>query len=344
MRLNRGKQRYPCLKHIKELKRRREIARRRKHGSIYSLKNRNRLHKGIVVKDKIVAPVDLRFIQNPSETLVFFNSLRNRNNISEYNKRRYIEISLYKVEKIDFATISILKSIFGEYSHLGVAIRGNYPKHVDCRKKMEESGFFKGMTDNRGGDILTLNPVGTYHKFEKAGGKLIDEHFEKIEKVSEEAYSHLYNSEGYFDELETILKEIAGNAVEWGRAYNREWQIGFFKSEGKVTITVTDLGKGIIDSLFISEKLKVIDFLFLRSKLDVLNRAFERKYGSFTQEPNRNRGLPMIKNFSDEKFLKNLYVCSNEAFIDFEKRSNSRLLNTNFERFNGTFYQWELSL
>ncbi len=340
-----NKKRYSSLKHKKELKRRKEINfRKNNRGTIYSTRTKVHLHRGVVVKDKIIAPKDLRFIQNPSHSLVFFNKLRNRNNISEYNRSRHIEISLYSVEQIDFATISILKSIFGEYGHLGVSIRGNYPKDTTCKQNLIDAGFFKDMTDRKGHDIITVKTDGDHHKFKKASGKIKHQQLQVIEKISEEAYEHLHGNAGYFDDLETVLKEIGGNAIQWGRAFNMEWQIGILKSNKKVTITVTDLGRGILDSLYISNKLKLIDWFFMHNRLDVIIRAFERKYGSYTQEPNRNLGLPMIKYFFDTNFLKNLYVCSNEAFVDFGNRGNSRLLKNDFERFNGTFYQWELSL
>jgi len=324
----------------KKNKRKKIISRKKKNGTHYPYGNNVKIQYDI--KAAIKAPANLEMINNPSETLMFFNRLRSKENISYYRGIRFIEISLKSLTEIDFATISILKSIFEEYNYLGIQIRGTFPEDVKCRDTLVEFGYFNNMVNVKGNPIIKVKTQGDHHKFEKAQGKIEEKELILFEKISEECYFYLNGHDGYYDEMETILKEIAGNAVEWGDAYNKQWQVGVFKKDKKVIVNVVDLGKGIIDSLVINEKLKFIDFWLLRNKLDILLGAFQRRYGSFTQEINRNRGLPMIKNLFEQGHIKNLIVCSNEGFINFATPSRNKALSSNFEKFNGTFYQWEI--
>lgn len=325
----------------KKIRRKRIILKRKSKGYLFSPKNSRSLYYDI--KPPIKCPNEITLGENPSKALVFFNQIRSRKNISIHKNHRFIQISLNKLHKIDFAAISVLKSIFEEFNYLGVEIRGTYPDDEDCKTKLVEFGFFNNMVNSGGSPIIKLKTKGDHHKFEKSQGVIKEKELILFEQISEECYLHLNREEGYYDEMITILKEIAGNAVEWGDAYNKQWQVGVLKTEGRVIINVVDLGKGIVDSLFISQKIKIIDILHLRTKLDVLIKAFDRRYGSFTQEINRNKGLPMIKKYYIDGNIKNLIVCSNEGYINFNENSKNKLLSSNFEKFNGTFYQWELT-
>lgn len=325
----------------KKIKRKKIIRNRKKKGYLFSTRN----FKALIydIKSAIKCPEEITLGRNPSNALGFFNQIRSRKNISRHKGSRFIEISLKNLLKIDFASISVLKSIFEEFNYLGVEIRGTYPDDINCKDRLAEFGFFNNMVNTVGSPIIKLKTKGDHHKFEKSQGMIKEKELILFDQISEECYLYLNGVEGYYDEMITILKEIAGNAVEWGDSYNKQWQIGVLKAEGKVIINIVDLGKGIVDSLFISQKIKIIDFFYLRSKLDVLIRAFDRRYGSFTQELNRNRGLPMIKKYYTDGQIKNLIVCSNEGYINFNDFSKNKLLSSNFEKFNGTFYQWELT-
>ena len=74
----------------------------------------------------------------------------------------------------------------------------------------------------------------------------------------------------------------------------------------------------------------------------MLEKAFDRKYGSVSQEINRNRGLPSIKKAFMENHIKNLIVCTNDVILHFNNYGKTIMLKDNFY-FQGTFYQWEIT-
>jgi hypothetical protein len=335
------KKNHPTPEHItqrKIFKRRRILKQRKKNGRLRS----NTLIKPILIREIIVAPKDFRFINNPEKCLFFFNKIRSKENHSVINGRLLYRISLSKVENIDFATLSILKSIFEESKFYGILFKGNYPKNIECKKFLIDSGFLNNLYGDDQKEIH-IRGNGAYFSFEKKQGILTVKDFENFEKISEDAYEHITKEKGFSDEIITLLKEIGGNAIEWSDSYNNQWQIGVFKQNDKVIFNVTDLGKGILDSLYVSEKLKLLDFFLIRDDLDVLQRAFERKYGSVSQEINRNRGLPSIKRIHDINKIANLVVCSNNVFHNFGDVNNSILFKLDNFNFFGTFYQWELN-
>lgn len=294
------------------------------------------------LKLPIEAPKDFRFVENPFPCLVFFNQIRNKTNISKIKGQMTIRISLLGTEQIDFATISILKSIFEEFKYYGVNFRSNYPRDEKCRNYLLESGYFNNMYDSTAREI-NIPGKGKYFALEKKEGKVTIKDLKSFDKMSAEAYEHIQNKQGYSDEIISLLKEVGGNAVEWSDSYNKLWQIGVYFKKRSVVFTVSDLGRGIRDSLYVSRKLQALDFFTAKSDLDIVNRAFERKYGSLSQEINRNRGLPLIKRTFDEGKIANLIVCTNNVLINFSKPKESVLLNKQYVNFSGTFYQWELN-
>lgn len=320
-------------------KRRNIIDKRKRKGYLRNSGNRN---SKILLKAPIPAPRNFSFLTNQDQCLLFFNQIRMKDRHSIIRGRYIMRISLSRVEQIDFATISILKSIFEESKYYGIRFSGTMPKNKDCKDFLMDSGFLNSLYDEKM-ELIQIPSNGKHFSFKKKAGKLTDSDVESFEKLSDEVYQHLTGKVGYCDELITLLKEIGGNAIEWSDSYNNQWQIGVYFLVDKVVFNVVDLGKGILESLYVSDKLKLIDYFLFRDSLDTLERAFERKYGSVSQEINRNRGLPSIKRIFKDKKISNLLVASNNVFLDFENSGKSINFKGDTLVFMGSFYQWEIS-
>jgi len=322
----------------KELKRRRKVRLRKIKGLQFNYLSRR---TNIIIRDKIQAPKIFNYLKNPLDCNFFYNQLRNRDLCNFNRGKAYFKICLRKIEDIDFAALSILKSIMEEAALSGIMFTGSLPVDRVTRRKLIDLGFLKNL-DFDGSDDLNIQTSGNHFSYEKKSGIMTVKDYENFDHISEKAYNAITGNNGYFDELITVLKEIGTNAVEWSNSKGKQWMIGFFEKDNKVTINIIDLGFGILDSLYIEKKLQFIDFFMFRGPDKILERAFIQKYGSLSQEINRNKGLPFIKATFDEKKIKNLVVSTNNIFYNFEKTSLnkiSRKLNTNF---SGTFYQMEI--
>ena len=105
-------------------------------------------------------------------------------------------------------------------------------------------------------------------------------------------------------------------------------------------MTVTDVGLGILKS--INRKFSVVlkDVFTNKSDVEILHGAFKKKYGSTTEEENRNKGLPTTRVKNENGEIKNLIVITNNVLLDFsDMKKSCNLKNSNFA---GTFYQWEV--
>lgn len=329
--INRSRSKFQIKK-----KRKLILKKRKKKGYLFSKK---RLNKIVIIKPPIIAPKVFNLINNPVETIFFFQKLRVESNYTKIYGKLSIRISLLDVIDIDFASISIFKSIMEEAKYYGILFSGDLPKDNICKDKLAEFGFFKFLVDENNKEI-NINTNGDYFSFQKRSRKVTLQDLKYFDDLSNETYKFITGEIGEIDELNIILKEISGNAVEWSNSYNEQWLLGVLKEKNKVTFTVTDLGKGIIETLFISDKLKLIDYFLFKDNLDILKRAFDRKYGSLSQEINRNQGLPSIKNAFINNKIKNLIICTNDVILHFDNNQKSMKFNNIF--FKGTFYQWEI--
>lgn len=292
----------------------------------------------------IKAPIDFRFIINNNECLDFFSKLRSKEFVSNIKDKIFYSICLKRVSQIDFATITILKTIMDEFALNNLKIQLNLPKDKNCRIKLIECGFLNNVYNEKM-ELISYKGKSDYISLiRNTSNKLSSELIDKFDEISDKAYKHLYNDVGYLDELIILFKELGTNAIEWSKSYNNLWQIGIYYENNKVIFNVIDLGEGIIESLYRFQRLRFIDFFILRTNLNILTSAYNRKYGSFSQEINRNKGLPFIKNCLVSNYISNLYVCTNNIFLNFERLDNSIEYNYPNCNFKGTFYQWEISL
>lgn len=298
----------------------------------------------------IDAPRDMRVL-GPSikDVLVFFRELRTEKNWSQTKRgKQKIEASLKDVEEIDYAAISILTAIAENLKKENKLFSFTPPVSRNVRKQLFFSGMLKHFYDEYGKKGRDFS-----------GGKLINlkDGFGRLKaKEMEAVMLSLDNMLGLINypldekmqllkSLRSVILEICGNAIEWGYGKTeKKWILGLRReSETEITITFTDIGNGILKTLKRKPQDVVWDVVAQRNNsVDILRRVFEKKYGSSTNEPNRNRGLPMIKKKLGDIKNSNLKVLTNDALLAFDNPSESKNLKDIQAHFHGTFYQWSI--
>lgn len=179
--------------------------------------------------------------------------------------------------------------------------------------------------------------------FEKGSGTLSKEESMKITEMIKDVVEYLTGVKKNIKPLKSILLEICGNSIEHAKTKDKQWLLGIKYLDKKVIFTVTDVGKGILETLFIKNIKIMSNLIKFRSKLEILNGAFTQKYGSSTKEDNRNKGLPAVKFNSDSGAIKNLIVLTNNVILHFEDSKKSTTFSSGTPRFKGTLFQWELT-
>lgn len=328
-------QRRRVLKLQRKLRKKRSVSKKGKVKSSTSSRQFNE------VKLPVVAPPDLRLIENLDGCLDFFRDLRSKDFISQKGRLKYVIMSLKDVTEIDYGTISVLTSLNDDLGFKKILLRTILPDNLTCRQFMIDSGYLNNLVDDYG-KPFPKSEQSELIFFEKGTGYLSDDDSKKISLIVKNVVGHITGSPQYCQPVKTIILEICGNSIEWSGTENQQWLLGVKYEKEKVIFTVTDVGRGILETLYRRFSKKYFADI-LRSDDEILKRAFDKKYGSTTQEENRNKGLPAVKaNFVQGK-IQGLKVITNNVILHFDDDNQSREFKKGSPRFKGTFYQWEMT-
>lgn len=282
---------------------------------------------------RIAAKSKFSLIENPENVLSFISEIER---VTSNNRSKLIILNLKEVEVIDIGSISILLSKINKLKQNNLQVICNLPQNEVCKKMFFESGFSDHMRDLQGRIInysKQKNNLMVNRGFDKTSN-------EKLGLAIRNSVEHLTGIEESYRPLYSIAQEMCANSIEHANEHNKNWLFSvWYKDEVNVCFTMTDIGSGILGTIKRKFSQQIRELVLTDNK-DILLRAFEKKYSSATKDINRNKGLPKIKNISDEEYIKNLIVITNNVLLDFTNQSNSKLLN---RKFNGTFYYWELN-
>lgn len=295
-----------------------------------------------VIKQPVFAPKDFRLIENTQECLLFFRNIRSEEYISQIKNVKLVRFSLKQIKRIDYGTISILTAISDDLKCKDIILQGDFPENEQCKQFIIDSGFLNHMFDEHNKSFPKAEKSDLIF-FEKGCGILSQDDNIKISNLVKNVVNHLTGKAEYSLPVKTIILEICGNSIEWSGTYNKQWLLGVKYENDKVIFTLTDVGKGILETLYRKFNKWVYDAFTNKSDDEILKGAFEKKYGSATQKVNRNKGLPSIKaNFEIGNIL-NLKVLTNNVILHFDNDTNSKSFAKGLPRFKGTFYQWEMT-
>jgi len=289
------------------------------------------------IKEPIMVPKDFRLLEETESCLDFFSKLRNLENLSTIGRKKFVELIFKEVEQIDYSSISVLTAIIDDFNFKKIILRTDFPVNQECRDFIIQSGFLDNMYDQKGKPFPKSKASDTLF-FEKGMQKLSREENIRISKTVKKVMEHVTGKAGYCQAMRTILLEICGNSIEWADTENKQWLLGVKYEDQKAIITVTDVGKGILNTLHRKFGQKLSDMAGFKSDDKILEQAFDKKYGSKSKKSNRNKGLPFIKNKFEGGKISELKVITNNVILHFDNQQNSRELN-NYS-LDGTFYRW----
>lgn len=293
-----------------------------------------------VEKEPIKTPAEMSLFGNTEDCLIFFSKLRKEKNISKKGKRCFIQIDLSELKKFDYGWLCVLIAIVENLESKKVLPSGNFPSDEICKEEIIKSGLLNLMYDDKGkkfkesetSDILPI--VSERNKISDAENKKIGDSLKRM-------MEHFTGMPQHYPPIRKILLEICGNSVEWGRTNNKQWLVGIrYVEKDRVIFTLTDIGDGILKTLYRKNNKKFKEILTFTNNTKILRNAFDKKYGSKSQKPNRNKGLPSVKNTFEKGIIKELKVLTNDVLLDFENSENDKLFKN--QKFSGTLYQWEV--
>jgi hypothetical protein len=301
-------------------------------------KKKDRVHQDI--KSHVLAPYDLRLLENLEGCLSFFRDLRSEEYLSRRGSIKFIIMSLKNVTDIDYGTISILTAINDDLKFKGIILKTISPDNPACKQFMFDAGYFNNLFDEKG-KMFPRAPKSELIFFEKGSGRLSENDSRRIALLIKNVVGHLTGTPNYCLPIRTLILEVCGNSIEWSGTESKQWLLGVKYEENNVIFTVTDVGKGILDSLYRRLTKKFFDTF--KNSEQILSGAFDKKYESSTREENRNKGLPGVKAYFKQGAVNSLKVLTNNVILHFDNDSLSHELEKGSPRFRGTFYQWEMT-
>lgn len=300
----------------------------------------NKINIKTDIKEAIIVPVDFRLIENTESCLEFFAQLRNPKNLSTIGRKKFVELTFKDVEQIDYSSISVLTAIIDDFKFKRIVLRTDFPQDEEAKKFIVTSGFLDNMYDSNG-KRFPKSKVSDTLIFEKGTNKLQRSENIGVTTTLKKIMKHLTGKDAHCPLMRTILLEICGNAIEWSKADNKQWLFGAKYEENRVIVTFTDVGKGILSTLYKKMEQKLIDTISFKSDAKVLEEVFRKKYSSKSRMKNRNKGLPEIRKKFEEGKIKDLKVITNNVILHFKDTNKSKEFSN--ISFDGTFYRWVIT-
>lgn len=284
--------------------------------------------------------VDFTLLDKPESVIVVVNALNAHKKGSRF--LRNISIDLSKIENIDIGAINFLLAKINEFSKMnGVRISGNMPANEVCRNLFLDSGFLDYMT-TLSGKKFTKNSANLI--LSVGSDKTLNE---VIGKTIEKSMKFLTGKEQKYPPVYSIIQEICSNSVEWAKPHSsksKNWLLGIYlqtiDDQQYINFALTDIGNGILHTLNRRLGTKLVEGLGNVSETEILMRAFDRRYGSKSDEPNRNKGMPLVKDRHTRGYICNLKVITNNVLLDFCDSSKNKVIGMNLP---GTFYSWSIN-
>ena len=204
---------------------------------------------GDEIKPIAYAPSDLRLIENTEGCLLFFRDLRSQEYLSHRRNVKFVIMSLKGITQIDYGAISILTAISDDLKYKRIILKGDFPDNIECKKFIIDSGYLSHMFDEHGKPFPKAKKSELIF-FEKGCGKLSLRDNMAISNTVKNVVLHLTGELKQCLAVKTILLEICGNSIEWGGTENKQWLLGVKYEQNNVVFTVTDVGRGILDTLY----------------------------------------------------------------------------------------------
>ncbi len=295
-------------------------------------RDNNIVHDKKLNREVIKAPENFSMIYNIDIMLNFFNSLflclkENKYDVFINMKELTLitpDALLYLLSFLDYFKI---KNIFKH--NLG----GNLPENEKCAQLIIESGFPNYVKMIQKPEYKSKD----FLKIEK-NSIVKSDIADKVLKFAEEKIN--YSNRDVSESIYVTIVECMTNTKQ--HAYNNVgnwWLIAQYNAEvNKIQFCFLDNGQGIPKSVKMTFRERFLELLPItnnqHSKLifSTLNGEFRTKTG-FSY---RGKGLPKIKQYSDEKFVDDLVIISNKGYVNL----NNNELKELEHKFYGTLLSW----
>lgn len=275
---------------------------------------------------KVIAPRSFNLITNTDEVLSFIEKL---DKLFQLHKDTYVK--LRHVKEISEDAIVLLLSKALEFKDSRININGNKPLDNNVLAKIEKSGFFKILYDDKHDPGFEKKNDSYIVKADKTmythGTKSVDS--ELTDGLIGDAAEHIWNTKRRCRGVQRIFLELMQNTNNHASRHPGEkfWWINVARLNGpkRIAFSFIDYGMGIFQSLetkgtdnkWYGWVNKIIGKCDPNNHPELLRLMMEGKFHqTVTGKPYRGKGIPGIYNEIQKNSITKLYIISNDAFAD----------------------------
>lgn len=313
----------------KEYERRRNIDRNNKRYTIV----RRSAPAGKRKFDTVSVPEYFSFDHNLEGLIEFTNKTYKK--YKDF-KSGHLFFNMSNVVKLDMPAICLLLSLLNKLTWKQISYAGNAPDDPKSYDTFIRSGFLE-MMKSKG---FKLKPPSMPNQLYMIGQndlkpQVIGESIKKAMKVVVGEFTH-------FKPLYSIMIEICTNSVEHANELVNEknWLVSISYEEGRANFILVDSGQGILKTLHRKAEELFTDILSFKSQAKVLKGLFDKKYQSRTNEINRHKGMPRVKQAYVDGVISGLEVLTNKVYYKFDSDEAITLNN----EYRGTLFKWSIDI
>ena len=293
----------------------------------------------------VEAPSNFSLVDNIEEVLGFIDKVR-----FQYNQKHPVFIRLENITTLGNGAILLLLANMIQFRSHGIQFNGNYPKDVNLKKKLEESGFFKhlyrAVIKRDDYSVGTPDSIIYTHAQKEVDAELADI---IVEKASQVVWGEKRRCPG----IQRLLIELMHNTNNHAgkKKGTKHWWLSSHKDETNKTVTISfmDFGRGIFDSLdnkqpgdiFYGWKDSFFSiFPFADTSEKIMKLILEGElHKTCTEDYFRGKGLPGIYEAFKGGRIGKLKIITNRVYADVEN-NKYKLMNHNL---HGTFFSCEIN-
>jgi hypothetical protein len=287
----------------------------------------------------------------------FVDSVDNANKIIKYfwgyeeifQEWYWAEFDLRPVQEMSFDALSLLVVKIRDSNFTNnKPTKGRFPRDKKINNLIAQSGFW-GHRSTPEESLKDLSWGMHWHYTKEQYDPIL------CAEVTDIILNHSFWGEsdetiqGIRIRLYPLIMECMFNTQDHaGKWFNR--RVTYYKDENKVTkICFIDMGEWILNTL--NAKIKKLStrarlaLAFTSTNSQILKALLDGAIGSLsldkysvTEKKERGKGLPSMKEFSKESFVKDFTIITNDVYANI---SNSKY-KTLSKDFDGTFIYWEI--
>lgn len=289
---------------------------------------------------KFLAPENFSIINNPTETIDYFNEVIVKINEKIHHKLT-ISFLLNNVKNITIDAIMYMLAIT-KNTKKNHNTRGSYPEDDTAKALFMNSGFLKYVFSNK--NVINPSPnediqIRMSNDSNKNAITCKEINSIIIEKygVARKKLQFLYD----------ILYEMMINTNE--HAYNSKnfllnnWYVYVALEEERVKFSFLDTGIGIPNTVN-KNFFEKINLLGLKTDADLILSALNGKFKTSTMQEYRGKGLPKFTKYNKANKIQNFKIVSGKGMISFDSKKQNYITYNLDKRLIGTVYYFEIEL